>query len=276
VNPDRQSTSHQARILDQFTRQAVPFSEAPSMRDEQALALLADAAELQPGDTTLDVACGPGLLVRHFAPRVRQAVGVDLTPAMLARARQLCAEAGRTNVRFETGDANALPFADASFDVVTSRFAFHHFESPRQVLAEIVRVCRPGGRIVVCDAVCPPDAAGAELFNRLERLRDPSTTRFLPEAELLDLFADAGLAARPTRYRVPLELEAQMRASFPREGDGDVVRALLREQLEADAMRIRPRLHEGRLLFSYPAVVLAAVLRPAPSGSCGASGPGRA
>lgn len=246
------------------------------MRDEQALALLAGAAELGPGDVTLDVACGPGLLVRHFARHVREAVGVDVTPAMLARARELCAEAGLRNTRFEPGDANALPFVDASFDVVTSRFAFHHFESPRQVFSELVRVCRPGGRIVVCDAVCPPEPAGAELFNRLERLRDPSTTRFLPEAGLTALFADAGLVPQPIRYRVALELEALMRTSFPREGDEQAVRALLRAQLEDDAMRIRPRMHEGRLLFSYPAVVLACTLRPGASGRRAASPPARA
>ena len=246
------------------------------MRDEQALGLLAGAAQLRPDDVTLDVACGPGLLVRHFAQHVREAVGVDVTPAMLARARELCAEAGRANTRFEPGDATALPFADASFDVVTSRFAFHHFESPRQVFSELVRVCRPGGRIVVCDAVCPPEPGGAELFNRMERLRDPSTTRFLPESELIGLFVDSGLALQPIRYRVALELEAQMRASFPREGDEATVRALLRAQLEDDVMRIRPRVHEGRLLFSYPAVMLAAALRPGPSGTYEASPPARA
>ncbi|MGH7100076.1 MAG: class I SAM-dependent methyltransferase, partial [Stellaceae bacterium] len=79
--------THSGLILDQFTRQAVPFSSAGTIANEQALATLVEAAGAQPDDTVLDTACGGGLVVCAFAPHVRHATGIDLTPAMLERAR---------------------------------------------------------------------------------------------------------------------------------------------------------------------------------------------
>ena len=89
---------HQDLILDQFTRQATVFSTAPAITDEEALRMVVEAARPAPDDRLLDVACGPGLLVCAFAPYVREATGIDVTPAMLDRARQLAADKGLANV----------------------------------------------------------------------------------------------------------------------------------------------------------------------------------
>src|SRR5258705_12726254 len=110
--------AHRDLIVDQFTRQAVPFSTAPGIRDEAALRLLVDTSGAGPDDTVLDVACGPGLVVCAFAEVVRHATGIDLTPAMLERARALAHEEGLANVSWQVGDVLPLPFADASFSVV--------------------------------------------------------------------------------------------------------------------------------------------------------------
>src|SRR5215471_13357147 len=77
--------NHQDLILDQFTRQATVFSTAPSITDERALEMIVEAARPGPEDAVLDVACGPGLVVCAFAPHVREATGIDVTPAMLER-----------------------------------------------------------------------------------------------------------------------------------------------------------------------------------------------
>src|SRR5499426_2802283 len=134
-------SSHRDRIVDQFTRQAVPFSTAPGIRDEAALQLLVEASGAGSEDTVLDVACGPGLVVCAFARVVRHATGIDLTPAMLDRARVTQQERGLTNVTWRLGDVLPLPYPDGTFTIVTSRFAFHHFQDPRAVLAEMRRVC---------------------------------------------------------------------------------------------------------------------------------------
>src|SRR5262249_33745031 len=108
-------TSHQDLILDQFTRQAVVFSTAPTITDEEALGMIVKAARTTPEDRLLDVACGPGLVVCAFAPHVRTAIGIDVTPAMLERARKLAADKGVANVAWRQGDVNSLPYDDGSF-----------------------------------------------------------------------------------------------------------------------------------------------------------------
>src|SRR6478609_460664 len=173
-------TTHQERILDQFTRQATPFSTASPITDANALRMIVEAADPQPGDTVLDVACGGGIVVCAFAPHVRHATGIDVTPAMLERARALAMEKGVSNVSWRQGDVTALPYDDASFTIVVTRFAFHHFLEPLAVLREMVRVCAPEGRIVVVDTCASEDPEKAAEFTRRKKLRAPPHARNLP------------------------------------------------------------------------------------------------
>src|SRR5579862_4541503 len=115
-----QDAAHRDLILDQFTRQATPFSTAAPIADAAALQKILDAAQPGPADTVLDLACGGGIVVCAFAPHVRQATGIDVTPAMLDRARQLAAEKSLANVAFEPGDVTALPYAGGSFTIVVT------------------------------------------------------------------------------------------------------------------------------------------------------------
>src|SRR5579872_6313348 len=190
---DMSDTAHRDQILDQFTRQATPFSTAGTITDANALRMIVAAAAPAPGDTVLDVACGGGIVVCAFAPRVRQATGIDMTPAMLDRARRLAADKGLSNVAWDEGDVEHLPYPDGAFTIVMTRFAMHHFLRPEAVFREMVRVCAPGGRVVVVDTYGSPDPRKAVEFNRLEKLRDPSHVRSLALDELLGLYRNAGL-----------------------------------------------------------------------------------
>src|SRR5579863_1579705 len=118
-------TAHGALIRDQFTRQATPFSTAVPIADEAALRMIVEAAAAGPNDTVLDVACGGGIVVCGFAPHVRHATGIDMTPAMLERARRHAAEKGVGNVTWDRGDVTALPYPDGAFNVVVTRFSMH-------------------------------------------------------------------------------------------------------------------------------------------------------
>src|SRR5665213_4528353 len=128
------SGKHNAVILDQFTRQAAPFATAPVIRNQGILDRILQMAEPQRDDTVLDVACGPGLLTCAFAHVVRQAIGIDLTRAMLEQAKLVQREQGLSNVTWETGDATKLPHKDGEFSLVVTRFSFHHFLEPLSVL----------------------------------------------------------------------------------------------------------------------------------------------
>jgi 2-polyprenyl-3-methyl-5-hydroxy-6-metoxy-1,4-benzoquinol methylase len=103
---------HRDQILDQFTRQAVPFSTSPAIKDEQALRRVVELSGATRADTVLDVACGPGILACAFARVARHVTGIDLTPAMLERARVLATEQGLTNVTWQHADVLPLPFGD--------------------------------------------------------------------------------------------------------------------------------------------------------------------
>lgn len=253
------SPSHRDLILDQFSRQAVPFSTAAGIKDEQALRLIIEFTGAGPSDTVLDVACGGGIVVCALARVVKHATGIDLTPAMLERARAYAAEQGLTNVSWKQGDVLPLPYPDGSFSLVTSRFAFHHFLAPQAVLAEMKRVCAPGGRVAVIDTEASPDVAKAAEFNRMEKLRDPSHVRALPLTELQGLFAGAGLPApRRNGYRLEGELESLLGRSFPLPGDADKIREIFATSLADDRLGI-PMSREGeRIRYAYPVAVLVA------------------
>lgn len=251
--------SHHDTILDQFTRQAVPFSTAAPIRDEGALQLLVDAAGAGADDTVLDVACGPGLVACAFARVARQVTGIDLTPAMIARAETLAAEQGCTNVHFQIGDVLPLPYSDASFSIVVSRFAFHHFQNPSAVLAEMRRVCRSGGRVVVADLMASPDPVKAAAFHRMEMLRDPSHARALTLDELRALYDVAGLAAPAQSYwRMDIDVEGLLARSFPQPGSEPAIRQMFEDSVADDAMGLHTRRENGRLRFTYENVILSA------------------
>jgi SAM-dependent methyltransferase len=251
------SDAHREAILDQFTRQAVPFATAPSIRDEAALRLVVDFSGAGPDDTVLDVACGPGILACAFAKVARHVTGIDLTPAMLERARLLQADQGLTNLTWHHGDVLPLPFADGEFTLVVSRFAFHHLLEPAAVLTEMRRVCAPGGTVMVIDSAPAPEKAAA--FNALERLRDPSHTRALPLAEHLVLFARAGFEPpRQTFYRLPTDLDGLLARSFPNPGDAERIRTMVERSLIDDGLDMATHRVGDTIRVSYPVAVLAA------------------
>ena len=254
-----ETTNHQALIVDQFSKQAIAFSTAKTIANATALQLLIDAVGAGPDDTVLDVACGGGNVVCAFAGIVRHATGIDMTPAMLDHARAMARERKLDNVSWDQGQATALPYADGAFTIVVTRFSFHHFIDPLAVLREMVRVCAPGGRVLVADMHTSTDPAKGAEFNRMEGLRDPSHVRALPVAELKALFPAAGLPEAKIRfYELRDELENLLGRSFPNPGDSDRIREIFRTSARDDRLGIPVRLEGSHVNYAYPVAVLAA------------------
>jgi ubiquinone/menaquinone biosynthesis C-methylase UbiE len=248
---------HNSRILDQFTRQAAPFAAAAPIRNQEALDQIVQWAGTGPDDIILDVACGPGLLACAFARVAKHATGIDMTPAMLEQARKTQQEQGLKNVSWEQGDVYALPFPNAHFSVVSSRFVFHHLQDPLAALKDMKRVCMPDGKIVVADMA--PDATKADALNRAELLRDPSHVRALPEKELGALFAEAGLPSpQVSYYRLESELEELLSRSFPNEGDADRLRKIFADSIADDALGLNTRWENGKIHYGFPVAVMVA------------------
>lgn len=147
---------------------------------ERLRGLLAVSGE----ERALDVGTGAGAFAIALAPLVREVVGVDIVPELLAEGRKRAPE----NVELVEADAIALPFERGSFDLVASARTLHHVLRPELVVAEMNRVLRPGGTMLVVDQLAPGDPLAAIELNAFERARDPSTTRMLADVDLRGLF----------------------------------------------------------------------------------------
>jgi ubiquinone/menaquinone biosynthesis C-methylase UbiE len=187
------SKKHKETVQKQFTKTADAFSKFAVRDSVEVLAEKVEFAKAQAHELVLDVACGPGAFVLAVAPRVRFALGIDLTPEMLRQARQFQAEKQITNAAFGRGDADSLPFPDACFDLVSCQHAFHHIAKPELVLKEMIRVTKPEGRVLILDPLAPESDAKFDLYNHIERLRDPSHTSSLRLTTFLSMFEEHGL-----------------------------------------------------------------------------------
>ena len=158
---------------------------------------LLDAARVGTGMRVLDLACGPGHVAAAAAERGALPVGLDFSPAMIALAR-----AGHPDLRFEEGDAEALPFADGSFDAAVANFGVHHVAEPIRALHEANRVLRPGGRVAFTAWTAPSentawrllyDAISAHGDHQAADAPPPGGSLRLPE-DLLRLLDASGFA----------------------------------------------------------------------------------
>ena len=178
----------------QYGRQASAYTASASHARGADLDRLLDLLALAGTERGLDVATGTGHTALALAPHAAQVTGVDPTPEMLDEARALAARRGIANASFVEGAAEALPFEDRSFDVVTVRRAPHHFASIPRALAEMRRVLRPDGKLGLVDQITPDDPAGSDLLEGMERRRDPSHNRALTVDQWRDMLASAGFA----------------------------------------------------------------------------------
>jgi ubiquinone/menaquinone biosynthesis C-methylase UbiE len=195
------SKKHQATVQKQFTSTAEAFSkfavrDTPDVIDEKVRFL-----KPQPEMVFLDVACGPGTLVLAMAPVLQYAFGMDLTGEMLRMARQFQAEKQFANAAFICGEGEKIPYADATFDLVSCQYAFHHMPRPELVLQDMLRVTKPDGRIFVDDTLGPESDEKFELHNRIEVVRDPSHTRSLRLTTFLRMFDTLGLEIVSQSFR---------------------------------------------------------------------------
>ena len=258
--------NHLEKIRERFTATADVFTDYVRdirIEESESLAERATAGRaLTPEALAIDVACGPGTFTRPLARRVRRAVGVDLTPAMIEKARAEAARAGITNIEFVCGDVYALPFADGVAGVAACGYAFHHMLEPARALAEMARVLRPGGRVAIADIIVSEGPGGA-IQNAIERARDPSHTNAQTVAQFRELMHDAGLrllSEESRQHWYNFDLWMRNAGSVPGDASYVRVRRMMEGIMGHDTSGLNPRYSDetGGLEFLHVVLLLVA------------------
>lgn len=181
-----------ARVLAQFGSVGDAYVRSTGFAVAGDLTRMVELAQPRPTDRLLDIATGGGHVAVTFAPHVATAVASDLTPEILHHAANYFTELGLANVETAVADAEALPFADDSFEIVTCRIAPHHFPRPDRFVSEVARVLTADGRFILIDSTVPDGEAGV-FINDFERLRDGSHVRALSDGEWVAMLGESGL-----------------------------------------------------------------------------------
>jgi SAM-dependent methyltransferase len=195
------TNGHAKLVTQQFGARAEAYVEStvhaqgPDL--DQVAALLKGRASAR----VLDLGCGGGHVSFRAAPRVREVVAFDLSHDMLAAVARVAAERSLNNIATQQGRVEILPFADAAFDVVLSRYSAHHWHGFATALTEARRVLKPGGTVLFMDAVSPGSALLDTYLQAVELIRDPSHVRDYSVAEWMSALAAAGLNVRSITTR---------------------------------------------------------------------------
>ena len=196
MTQNRQDTS----VPSQYDAWARIYDRLWARYMNQTLPVAQQAAAVRSGEQVLDLACGTGELLSRIAKETPGAerIGVDLSPKMVERARAKLTD--EPNTRVERADAHDLPFADDTFDVVVCANTFHYFTHPEQVLREVRRVLRPGGRLVLLDWC--RDFWTCRLMDAVLQYVDPAYETCYTRAELMTLLERASFEGPDAfRYR---------------------------------------------------------------------------
>jgi ubiquinone/menaquinone biosynthesis C-methylase UbiE len=200
--------THDQAVQDQFDPQAEAYlssavhAQGPDLVHARALA----GQIVAPREAALDVGCGAGHLSFALASSFKRLVAVDPSPGMLRTVAQAAALRGLLQIETRTGGAEALPFANDSFDLVATRFSAHHWRSLDVGLAEMSRVLKPSGRLLMIDTLGEDDPLVDTHLQAIELLRDPSHVRNRSAGQWWALLEAAGLLDIE-HARWPLRLE---------------------------------------------------------------------
>jgi ubiquinone/menaquinone biosynthesis C-methylase UbiE len=257
-------------VQQQFGAHAAAYATSTVHAKGASLGRLVELVGPQRHWQALDVATGAGHTAAAFAPHVARAVASDLTEELLQEAAKLAASKGLANMETARADAEALPFADAGFDLVTCRIAPHHFPDIPAFVGEVWRVLKAGGTFALVDNIAPdnlstPGFSGPELrdaaltYNAFEKIRDPSHGRCLGMAECSEVLSDTGFEIVHTE-RLPKDMEFEPWAERLGADAATIarLRSMLTEGAPALQAFLKPRLVEGKLWFTLDEAIVIA------------------
>ena len=251
-------SSNKTQIQQAFTQQAAGFeSECMNFSKQDYLYSVVQKIVPSKTDAVLEVAAGTCACGRAIAPYAGNVVCLDMTPAMLSVGKSEAAKNHLDNMTFVLGDAAELPFLNDSFDIVLSRLAFHHFPDVKQPFAEMVRVLKPGGKLVLIDMEAAEEPL-RETEDGIEKMRDPSHVRNLSENEMLALYRDCGLSVSCCEVtKMPVVLQSWLEhTKTPPEIQMQIKSRMLSDINGEDKTGFNPYIHSGEIRFDHRWVLL--------------------
>ena len=227
MNAMSERKTHEALVGGQFGARAAAYLDSAVHAQGDDLEALTALVKGKSKAHLLDLGCGGGHVSYRVAPHVGQVTAYDLSPEMLAVVARAAVDRGLRNIATEQGVAEKLPFADASFDYVFSRYSTHHWRDFDAGLREAARVLKSGGTAAFVDAVAPGAPVLDTYLQTVEMLRDPSHVRDYSRAEWDGALARAGLLVGAARqHRVRLQFANWIERMQTPKLQADAIRAL--------------------------------------------------
>ncbi len=219
-------STHSARAAQaQFGRQAASYAGSDIHSGDASLDALVEYAALGRYSMAVDLGSGAGFTAFALADYATRVLATDIAPQMVTEAGRLATARGLAGVGLALAEAESLPFAAGSLDLVSSRWAAHHFHDLPAAVGEIKRVLRSGAPLILVDTIAPESENEATWMNRMERLRDASHQRNLPTSEWQELLESRGFAiTHSTMTTVELEFDDWVRRSATPPGEVDALR----------------------------------------------------
>ncbi len=250
----------QLAAQEQFARQSRNYGRSHILADVSDVVAALEKIALPARAAVLDVATGAGHTGLHLASLGHEVICADLAAPMLERVREAAAERGLT-VETRQHAAEELPYADASFDLVTSRIAPHHFSSPESFIRETARVLRPGGWFLLIDGSVPDDEPEAEEWlHHVEKFRDPSHHRLLSPRAWTQLCAvhDLGVLSAELRPMKQPDLEWYFETAATSPENRARVRELIATAPASARAAYRLAEEDGKTVWWWPRLTLVA------------------
>ena len=253
-----------ATVIRVYNRSAGADFVRKEQDDRKRIRHLLNFAGLKPDVSVLDVGSGIGILSLMLAEDgARSVVGIDASPGMLEQAEYLrLSQPSPTSARvsYRLAPAQALPFRDEAFDVVTCRLVLQHTRKPQHIIRQIVRVLKPGGVLLMAELLSVDDPVKRATQNAIEERRNPSHHAARGAEQYDKLIADAGLIIEAKKtVSFDRELEEWLAAQQTDESDAAIVREMIEAGLETDAAGINVRRQGGTIWFDQRMYYLKAI-----------------
>lgn len=250
--------NHNDTVKQSFKNQAEKFAAYHMSKTEYTDYLIQKIAATGE-EHALEVAAGTCICGRALAPFVRDITCLDLTEEMLSEGKRLAAENQISNMYFQLGNAEKLPYEAESFALVITRLSFHHFADPEIPFREMQRVLKKGGKLVIWDMEAVEEPLRAT-NDEIERMRDPSHTRILSREEFEKMFQKNFMLQCEEATLVPVNLDSWMELTETPKEIREKIIALMKNDIYGGCPTgFAPYLQENKIMFDHRWLLLIGV-----------------